>query len=266
MGKLVSKIVVFIGLFLGIYLGLKQVDWMTLFHIKETTESNEEKLGELIWESLSESETIIIDESVTNAMDSLMYVICESSDINSSKIKIHVIQNSEVNAFALPDYHMVIHTGLITASENEGELAGVLGHELAHMELDHVMKKMVKEIGLATLVSLTAGNAGGQVVMESLRYLTSTAYDRSLEEEADIKAVDYLVNAKIDPEQFANFMFRLGGKANGIDQYLAWVGTHPESRERADYIITYSLTKKDLEFKPILSDESWVELQLVADY
>jgi predicted Zn-dependent protease len=266
MEKLLFRVIIGIGVFFGVFFGLQQIDWMTLLKVEQTTKSNEEKLGELVWESIEDSEVIIEDATVTTAIDSLITTICKANDIERSKIKVHIIQESEVNAFALPNYHLVIYTGLISESENEAELCGVLGHELAHMQLDHVMKKMVKEIGLATIVSMTAGNGGGQVVMESLKHLTSSAYDRSLEEEADIKAVDYLVNAHIDPEQFANFMYRLGGKSDGMDKYLEWVSTHPNSRERAEDIITYSLTKTDMEFEPILSDESWVELQLGVGY
>lgn len=265
MEKIISRTVIVFALFFGLFFGLSQIDWMTLLKVEKTTKSNEEKLGAFVWESIKGTEVIVEEESVTNAIDSLITTICDANDMESSEIKVHIIQKSEVNAFALPNYHLVIYTGLILESENEAELCGVLSHELAHMQLEHVMKKMVKEIGLATIVSITAGNGGGQVVMESLKHLTSSAYDRSLEEEADIKAVDYLVNAKIDPEQFANFMFRLGGKSNGIDQYLEWVSTHPDSRERAESIITYSLTKEDLEFEPILSNESWLELQLGVD-
>ena len=261
MEKVIIKVVISIALFFGVYFGLQQIDWMTMFEVKQTTESNEEKFGEIVWEFIKNTEDIIVDGPVTKPIDSLITVICDANDIERSKIKVHIVQNQEVNAFALPNSHLVIYSGLITESKNEAELCGVLGHELAHMQLDHVMKKMVKEIGLATIVTMTAGNNGGQVIMESLKHLTSSAYDRNLEEEADIKAVDYLVNAHIDPVQFSNFMYRLGSESEGISKYLDWVNTHPNSKERAEYIITYSLSKHDMEFDNILSDESWALLK-----
>ncbi len=266
MEKIVLKGLVFLGLFFGVYFSLQQIDWMNLFHIQQTTESNEQKIGELIWKSYSQSETLVYDSLVTDAIDSLLQAVCESNDMDASKIKLHIIQNPEVNAFALPNSHLIIYTGLITECENETELCGVMAHELAHMELDHVMKKMVKEIGLATLVSMTAGNGAGQVVISSIKHLTSSAYDRNLEKEADIKAVDYLVNAHLDPEQFANFMFRLGDKENEADKYLQWVNTHPNSSERAAYIITYNLTKPHGSFELVLSETTWEEMQFISGY
>ena len=266
MEKVIIRIVIILVLFFGLFYGLQQIDWMTLFKIEETTKSNEEKFGELIWDSINGTETIVKDESVNQAIDSLVTAICEANDIDREEIKVHVIEKWEVNAFALPNNHLIIYTGLINACENEAELCGVISHELAHLQLGHVMKKMVKEIGLATIISMTAGNGGAQVVLESLKHLTSTAYDRSLETEADIKAVDYMVKAKIDPEQFANFLYGIGGDDSDISKFTEWINTHPNSQARAEEIITYSLTKTDMEFESILSDESWVELQLGSGY
>jgi predicted Zn-dependent protease len=155
---------------------------------------------------------------------------------------------------------LIIYSGLILNSDNQEELSGVICHEIAHIELDHVMKKLVKEIGLSVLISITTGNSGSEMVKETAKMLSSSAFDRRLEKEADIKAVEYLVNAKINPEPFANFFYKLSNKKDEQKEYLTWFGTHPDSKERAEYIIKSSWDK-NIKFEPILTDNNWKKLK-----
>jgi predicted Zn-dependent protease len=119
---------------------------------------------------------------------------------------------------------------------------------------------LVKEIGLTVLISMTTGSTGSETIKGAIKLLTSSAFDRKLEKEADIKAVDYLVNAGINPIGFSNFLSRLDEQGNTSAKYLSWVSTHPESKTRAKYIIKYSKTKKETNFNsPDLS--AWENVQ-----
>jgi predicted Zn-dependent protease len=140
---------------------------------------------------------------------------------------------------------LVIYTGLIAACENEAELYGVIGHELAHMEKNHVMNKLIKEIGLSVLISMTTGNGNAEMIKEAIKHLSSTAYDRSLETEADLTAVEYLEKASINPEPFANFLYRLADETKHLPSQIYWISTHPESKERAEEIIQH-IQNKDI--------------------
>ena len=122
------------------------------------------------------------------------------------------------------------------------------------------MKKLVKEIGLSVLISMTTGNGGSEIVKETAKMLSSSAFDRSLEKEADIKAVDYLIKAKINPEPFADFLFKLSDKENEATKYLTWISTHPDSKERAEYIIEYSKDKKSI-YTGVMTTETWDKLK-----
>lgn len=260
MDKILVRIIALVTLFFGILFSVNQVDWMGIFKIENNISTTEEKLGELIWEFYLESHDELKEESIIWPLDSILGKICTSNEIDKESIKLHIIENNEVNAFALPNKHLVVYTGLINAVKNESELSGVIGHEVAHIELDHVMKKMVKEMGLAVLISMTTGNGNNQILIESMRTLTSSAYDRSLEEEADLKAVDYLIGASIDPTPFADFLYSLGSSDSTTEEYLSWVSTHPYSKERAEYIITYS-QDKDYRPEPILANSTWEQLK-----
>jgi len=244
-------------LFLAAWFALRQVDWMTFFKVEQATESLEEKLGDLFADIFGKDE--LYSSDIKAPVDSILTHICTTNGIDRDKIKLHIVANDEVNAFALPDKHLVVFSGLILTAENEAELSGVIGHELAHIQLDHVMKKLVKELGLTVLISMTSGG-GGEVIRETAKMLSSTAFDRELEREADIKSVDYMVKADIRPEPFADFLFRLSAKQPDILKNLTWISTHPESKERAEYIIEYSRGRLD-GGKPVLGQEAWEALQ-----
>lgn len=247
-------------IFFGAWFGLSNINWLHVLHIRQATVTTEEKLGDLFWNLFSKTEKEVRSPAILLPVDSLVTQLCKRNNVDRKMIKLHVLDKDEVNAFALPDNHLVVFTGLIRESENEAELAGVLGHELAHIEKKHVMKKLVKEVGLSVLISMTTGNSGGQVISESARLLSSTAYDRELEREADLQSVSYLLQAGLDPEPFANFLYRLGDDQGELPEQVYWITTHPDSKERAEAIIA-ALKDKTIQAKPVLAAKTWENLK-----
>lgn len=241
--------------FFVVWFTLSKVDFVTLFHVKEIKSSSENKIGDLIWDEISRTEEVVYNDSVIKKLDELIAPICKKNDINRDSLKIHIIRKDEVNAFALPNNHLVVYTGLILNCKKQEALQGVLGHEIAHIEQNHVMKKLSKEIGLSVLLSATAGEKGGAILKEILKTLTSSAYDRSLEKEADMVSVNYLLNADINPEPMADFMYELA-QDNELSERLYWISSHPESEERAKYILEY-LKGKTFKKQTTLSDKEW---------
>lgn len=258
--KVILQGVVTVALFFSIWYFLGQVNWMEKLQVKKATDKTEEKLGDLFKEVIEKSERENKDPKVTRIVDSIIHKILRANDIDSSSVKVHVLEKDEVNAFAFPGGHLVVYTGLINASDNPEELAGVVGHEIAHIQLNHVMKKLVKEFGLSAIIAISSGNAGQEIVKEATRSITSSAFDRSLEREADIKAVDYLGKAGINPGPFADFMYKLSADNSDSDQYLSWISTHPDSKERAEYIVEYGKKYKP-PFTKCISDSSWNNLR-----
>ncbi len=255
-----AQLFVIVFLFFGTWYLLSRVDWMTLLKVEKATQKTEQKLGDLFWDIIKKTEHEIKSPLVIAPIDSLINRICTSNDIDRNQIKFHLIEKDEVNAFALPNHHLVIYTGLIRACDNEAELCGVIGHEIAHMENSHVMKKLVKEIGLATLLSMAGGNAGSEIIKQGLKILSSSAYDRALESEADMVAVDYMINADIDPEAFANLLYRFSKDDGDLPEQFYWVSTHPDSEARAHKIVQ-SLTSRNYQKSRVLSDATWQALQ-----
>jgi len=237
MKKILIELIISVAIIAAVWIGLSQVDWMKLFNIEQTTQDTEEKIGDLFWDLMKKSETEITAESVVTPVDSMLSKICTSNSIDRKKIKLHLLRKDDINAFALPNAHLVVYSGLITACQNQDELYGVLCHEIAHIEKNHIMNKLLKEVGFSVLISISTGNSNSETIKSVLKHLSSSAYDRKLETEADLTAVDYLIKAGIDPEPFANFMYRLSDETKKLPHQIIWISTHPESKDRAEKII-----------------------------
>lgn len=141
-----------------------------------------------------------------------------------------VAQSQEVNAFAAPGGIVVVNAGLLDAATTPEELAGVLAHEIAHVELRHSLKGIVKSLGLRTLVSLALGDYGGTALAEGMKRLAELGFSREAEREADQEGLRRLVAARIDPQGLVRF-FELLGK----EQKMAppeFLSTHPVNIER----------------------------------
>jgi predicted Zn-dependent protease len=254
--KVIAQFVSIAVLFFATWFTLGKVDWMHVLRIEERTNTTEKQLSDFVWKTYSQSETEIKATSANQSLKKLVFHLCRNNNIDTGKIKLHLLEKGDINAFTLPDGHIVVYTGLINSCDNESELMGVLGHEMAHMEKNHVMKKMVKEVGLSALVAISSGKGGGEAAQKIAKLISSSAYDRNLEKEADITAVDYLVNAGVDPAPLANFMYRLSDEGRNTPHQLAWISTHPDSKERANYIIEYA-KGKHVHAKQVTSADEW---------
>lgn len=251
-----------VSAFLLIWFGFSQIDFMGAFKVKERTENMEQKLGDMIWNQIEETEKIVTNDTIVKQLDDLLKPICEANGIDRDSLKVHIIKKDEINAFALPNNHLVVYTGLIIDCKRQEALQGVLGHEMAHIQKNHVMKKLSKEIGYSVLLSAAGGTQGGQMARELLKTLSSSAYDRSLEKEADITSVKYMLEANIDPRPMADFMYQMA-QDNKINPHMYWIADHPESEERAKYILDYIKGKK-LKPKATISEKKWTDFQAMV--
>lgn len=113
---------------------ISQINWMKIFHIEEASSKLERELGEFYMNSLKLYGQVIDDGDLYDTLEELKERICNGNNINPDKIKLHVVKTSEVNAFAAPDHNLVVFTGLIDYCQSYEELAGVMAHEIAHIE------------------------------------------------------------------------------------------------------------------------------------
>lgn len=142
----------------------------------------------------------------------------------------HVVEDPTLNAFALPGGIVVVHTGLLAATKRPEELAGVLAHEVQHVELRHGTSALVKEAGWRLLWAWFTGDFGSTAAAQAAAELGSLKFSRDAESAADAAGFAALVNAGIDPSGMAEFFATMGRQAP--DAPAAFLSTHPLSKDR----------------------------------
>ena len=156
-----------------------------------------------------------------------------------------VINAREINAFALPGGPLYVNRGTIEAAGNEGELAGVLAHEVAHIALRHGTAQATKAqsakfqlpaIGGAILGAIIGGSVGS-IISQGTQFGLSTyflKYSRDYERQADILGAQIMANANYDPRDLANMFQRIERQGGGGAP--EWLSSHPNPGDRYDRI------------------------------
>lgn len=155
-----------------------------------------------------------------------------------------VVATREINAFALPGGFLFVNAGAIEAARNEGELVGVMAHEIAHVALRHgtnqASKAQLARAGLGILGSITGGGENsdlGQAVSAigglgaNMLFLK---YGRAAEKEADLEGARIMIEAGYDPRDMANFFKTLS--AQGGQRVPEMMSDHPDPGNRVKYI------------------------------
>lgn len=141
-----------------------------------------------------------------------------------------------INAIAMPGGYIYVFSGLLRTAESESEIAGVLGHEIAHVVERHVAAQLVTQYGIQTLRDFLLGGERsrlGVAVSELATRGALGAFSRTAEREADDLAIRMLIRAGHDPHGYVTFFERLsrGGKRGASLE--RFVSSHPDPAERA---------------------------------
>jgi predicted Zn-dependent protease len=150
-----------------------------------------------------------------------------------------VVEDSQLNAFAVPGGSIYVFTGLIERAKSTDELAGVLGHEIVHIKGRHMARSSGPDaISVLSLLSmvLLARSGGGQaagVVGQAIAATRQAAYSRQLEMEADTLGTRYIAAAGFDPKGTIAFLKTMDQERalNPID-VPAYILSHPITQER----------------------------------
>jgi hypothetical protein len=149
----------------------------------------------------------------------------------------------EINAFALPGGPMFVNRGMIEAAHTEGEVAGVMAHELSHVVLRHGTAQASKatkyEIGQVAGAVLGAiiGGGWGQVISQGTQFGLGAAFlrfSREYEKQADLLGAQIMARAGYDPRDMAN-IFKTIQKQGGSGG-PQWLSDHPDPGNRIEYI------------------------------
>jgi predicted Zn-dependent protease len=191
------------------------------------------------------------DPEINGYLRALGAGLVRHADVGQEDFHFFIIDDSTLNAFAVPGGYIGVHTGLILAARDEAELASVLAHEITHVTQRHMPRLLAQaqERSLPTMAALVAAILlGGQAGSAAVAMTTAANvqqqlnYTRSFEQEADRLGMGILAHAHYDPRAMPEFFERLQNWNRLYDSNVPeFLRTHPvtsdriaESRARAE--------------------------------
>ena len=212
------------------------------------SKNDEARLGRAIMAQIRKMGQVVEDPLITEYVNEIGHrIAAQANNDGLHDFSFFVIEDPVINAFALPGGFIGVHTGLLEATRNEDELAGVLAHEVAHVTQRHIARSihsgqrqsmMSMAIMLGAILAAVAG-ADGDAVQGAIAVAQGTAaqqqinFTRSNEYEADRIGIEALANAGFDPQGMASF-FEVISRSNTPMEYRTpeFLRTHPVSSAR----------------------------------
>jgi predicted Zn-dependent protease len=231
-------------LFLAISLLLTQTrgSWAIFDEFKTLSIEREKQIGEQVLLEIQQEVPLIEDPFLTSYINRLGQRLVAQMGPQPFKYKFFIVKDPTMNAFAVPGGYIFLHTGMIMMAEREGELAGVMAHEISHVHCRH-MAKMMEKSRAVTIASLAGAIAsvflGGALAQPLIMGVMGgseaamLAYSRDNEGEADATGFKWMVKAGYNPRDMVSIFNKMnkhrwfeGGK---VPLYLR---THPFTDDR----------------------------------
>ncbi len=219
-----------IGLLVLLYLLI--VPWLSEKLASKVSVKTEQQLGDAVYDamglaSLEDKEASLVLNDFFSSLD-----VPTAYDI-----RITVVKDNTVNAFALPGGRIVVYSALLKEIASYPELAALLSHEFTHVNNKHSTKSIFRRLGSKVFIGLLFGRFGTvtSVLINHADDLKSLKYSRKLEKEADMDGLTILTQRKIDPAGFTDLFEHLkaAAPANVMPEFL---GSHPDVDKRINYI------------------------------
>jgi beta-barrel assembly-enhancing protease len=203
------------------------------------TPEQDVELGRQSAAKVSGQVPLLRDERIVNYVRTLGAKLAAKAPGYSYPYQFAVVASKEINAFALPGGFVFINAGALAAAKNEGEIAGVIAHEISHVALRHgtnqASKAYLAQAGLDILRSIAGGKDTdlGDVVERiggAGANMLFLKFGRTAETQADLEGAHIMANAGYDPRDMANFFRTLEAKSGGrVPQILS---DHPDPGNR----------------------------------
>jgi predicted Zn-dependent protease len=187
--------------------------------------------------------------------------------LNSGKVRyrnefaweVKIIQQDNVlNAFCTPGGYIYVYTGLIKYLDNEDQLAGVMGHEIAHADRRHSINQLAKNLGVKFVIDVALGKGTAAQVAQLAANFLALRFSRSDENDADRYSVIYLAGTPQHACDGAAYFFKKL-KDQGNCNAFAWMSTHPDPCDRIENI--ENIANNELRCETAVANESITRYQ-----
>ncbi len=212
------------------------------------SKNTEAQIGRSIMSQIRAGGQLVEDPQITEYINDIGHRISAHANDGDHNFTFFVIDDPNINAFALPGGYIGVHSGLLEATRSEDELAGVLAHEVAHVTQRHIARAVHANsrqsilntaIMLGAIIAGVAGGASGDAISAAVAVAQGTAaqqqinFTRGNEYEADRVGITALAEAGFDPQGMGSF-FEVISRGGGAPEYRVpeFLRTHPVTSAR----------------------------------
>ena len=197
--------------------------------------STPKDLGKALLAEILKHFQFVKDPDVVRLVNQTGRKLVKAAGSNPDAYHFFVVQDPQLNAFAIPGGYIFIFNGLLGQIDSMDELAGVLAHEIAHVENDHFFKdqRKVMAMELATIAAILLGGPEAAIMAQVASQNIQLQYSRANEEEADAAGIVYLRQAGYAPQGLLRFFETLAAYERFNPPLLpSYFSTHPGVQDR----------------------------------
>jgi predicted Zn-dependent protease len=194
------------------------------------------RLGQQLSADIARQMKIVNDPQINSYVNAMGQDLVRGTALGNLPWQFHVVEDPSINAFNIPGGHVYVTTGLIAAADNASELAGVMGHEIAHGVERHGTEQLTKNYGLSIIAGLLLGQNPAvyqQILAQIVGGGVLARFSREAEEEADTLGVRYMTAAGWNPRgmvtMFEELLENSKGSPGRVESFFA---THPLTQDR----------------------------------
>jgi predicted Zn-dependent protease len=262
-------------LVLSVLLAQTKGSWALFEEFKTLTPEREKEIGEQFLLELQQTVPLLDDPFLTSYINRLGQRLVAQIGPQPYKYKFFIIKDSSMNAFAVPGGYIFLHSGMIMMADREGELVGVMAHEISHIYCRHMAKMMEKSraVTVASLVGFMASIFLGGALAQPLLLGTMAggqsamlAYSRDFEAEADAMGFKWMQKAGYNPRDMVS-MFNKMNKQRWFEggKTPLYLRTHPFTDDRiVELSHQLAIHQKDLPPERANPDFQYFNIKLAA--
>jgi Zn-dependent protease with chaperone function len=183
---------------------------------------------------------ILRDADVENYVNRIGQRLAQNAGGPQFQYRFRVVNASDINAFALPGGYVYVNRGILENARNEGEVAGVVAHEIAHVALRHGTHQASKAYAAQAGLQILGGLLGGKVGNNTAQILNTVGgvglnalflkFSRDLETQADIRGAQILAASGYTPADMVSFFHQL--ERVDTSKKTNWMSNHPAPPDR----------------------------------